>query len=106
MTVREIIEKYTGQHAKVEVYADKNLPRYSRGFEGYGLENVNEIYSAEKYLDKEVKDWALMDKEWYEQTVWIGDCSYPDLTFEDVFGSDDANVLVIVLPYEWYERHL
>lgn len=109
MTVKEILEMTKGNYDEVEIYADKNLPRYSQGFNGYGLVAIEMLALQKPYINDEVKDWKIMDKEEYESTVWIGDCnptSYMDMTFGEIFGSDDAKILVIVMPYDWYERHL
>lgn len=85
MTVGELKEKYAGQYADVEVYAD----RWNRkpGF------HTDRIMNVEDYEDlDEVVEYSLMDEGEYSSTVFANCSECTD--FERWFGDKDAKILV------------
>ena len=92
MTVKEVIEKYNGQYAEVEIYSYKGkVHRIHTDF----LENIDGVYDKTVYLTKEIDEFLLMDEDEYNSTILANGSIYADFT--DWYDDKNAKVLVITL---------
>lgn len=95
MTVRDLIKKENGNYSDYEVwmYSDGSHKLHT----DY-IKNIDGEYSKSQYFDAEAVNYEIMDCNEYNNTI-LANCEPED--FSEIYGDDNAKVLVIMLDYDW-----
>lgn len=95
MTVREFIKEAKGYYtfSKIEVYRFRGEMRI---FHTDFIENIDEYYNKNSYMDCEVESYQLMDEEDYNNSILANAC------FSEEFEENEKRLIICI---SWRYRY-